>query len=73
MAIDTAARRRNVSRMMLRPLMIGLSPSSGMDTADRVNAASLYIGITYSEDEIPEEVALETKNSIRRKSGLGPK
>jgi hypothetical protein len=44
-----------------------------MDTADRVNAASLYIGITYSDEELPEEVALATKNSIRRKYGLGPK
>jgi len=47
MAIDTAAKRRNVSRMMLS-CIIGLSPSSGLDTDDRVNAARAYIGLVYS-------------------------
>lgn len=47
MAIDTAAKRRNVSRMMLSCIM-GLAPSSGLDTDDRVNAARAYIGLDYT-------------------------
>lgn len=47
MAIDTAAKRRNVSRMMLSCIM-GLSPSNGLDTDDRVNAARAYIGFDYT-------------------------
>lgn len=47
MAIDTAAKRRNVSRMMLTCIM-GLSPSNGLDTDDRVNAARAYIGFDYT-------------------------
>jgi hypothetical protein len=46
MAIDSADKRRNVSRMMLHAVM-GLSPSAGVDTADRVNAARAYVGFSY--------------------------
>ena len=47
MAIDTAAKRRNVSRMM-QNLFMGLAPSAGLDTDDRVNAARAYIGFVYT-------------------------
>jgi len=53
MAIDTAAKRRNVSRMMLLSCIIGLSPSNGVDTDDRVNAARAYIGLDY--ESLPAE------------------
>jgi hypothetical protein len=46
MAIDTAEKRRNVNRMM-NSLFMGLSPSAGLDTDDRVNAARAYIGFVY--------------------------
>lgn len=74
MAIDTAARRRNVSRMMQCSCVMGLSPSSGLDTADRVNASRQYIGITYSEDLPPEpEPDTSGGNGPRRKTGIGPR
>ncbi|MEO7778502.1 MAG: hypothetical protein ABIY63_13300 [Fibrobacteria bacterium] len=47
MAIDTAAKRRNVNRILHVTCVMGLSPSSGLDTADRVNAGRAYIGISY--------------------------
>lgn len=74
MAIDTAARRRNVSRMMQYSCVMGLSPSSGLDTADRVNASRQYIGITYS-GELPPEPEPETGEGMgpRRKMGIGPR
>ena len=72
MAIDTAAKRRNVSRMMQVSCVMGLSPSSGLDTADRVNASRQYIGITYSGD-LPPDPEPETSSGMnsRRKTGIG--
>ena len=74
MAIDTAARRRNVSRMMHVSCAIGLSPSSGLDTADRVNASRQYIGITYSGELPPEpEPTTSSGKGPRGKMGIGPR
>lgn len=74
MAIDTEAKRRNVSRMMQCSCIMGLSPSSGMDTDDRVNASRHYIGITYSGDLPPEpEPDTNRRDNKRRRMGVGPK
>jgi hypothetical protein len=73
MAIDTAAKRRNVSRMMQVSAMIGLSPSSGLDTADRVNAARAYIGIDYQDEAPPEPEPESNGSGSRRKMGIGPR
>jgi hypothetical protein len=54
MAIDSADKRRNVSRMMLHAVM-GLSPSAGVDTADRVNAARAYVGFSYTGAPVVRE------------------
>lgn len=75
MAIDTAAKRRNVSRMMQCSCVMGLSPSSGIDTDDRVNASRQYIGFAYS-GELPPEPEPEAeggRNGPRRKMGIGPR
>ncbi len=72
MAIDTAAKRRNVSRKMRASSMMGLSPSAGLDLADRVNAGRGYIGLTYSGELPPEpEPVTGGKSGPRRKTGIG--
>ncbi len=47
MAIDTADKRRNVSRMLTFPLLMSLTPSTGLSDDDRENATSVYIGFSY--------------------------
>lgn len=74
MAIDTAARRRNVSRMMQCSCVMGLTPSSGLDTADRVNASRQYIAFTYSGDLPPDpEPTTGGGKGPRGKMGIGPR
>jgi hypothetical protein len=74
MAIDTAARRRNVNRMTRTSGMMGLAPSAGLNTADRVNAGRAYIGLTYQGEAPPEpepDPAGGGRVGPRRKSGIG--
>ncbi len=76
MAIDTAARRRNVNRMTRTCGMMGLSPSLGLNTADRVNAGRAYIGLSYQEEAPPEPEpepeGTGGRQGPRRKAGIGP-
>lgn len=53
MAIDTAAKRRNVLNIATSFLFLGLAPSSGVDAADRENLSEVYIGFTYSPPAAP--------------------
>lgn len=52
MAIDTANKRRNVMNIATPFLYLGLLPTLGVDTNDRVNLSEVYIGFEYSEPEI---------------------
>jgi hypothetical protein len=61
MAIDSAAKRRNVGRLLSPVLFIGLTPSGTIYTAQRVNTGRAYIGLTYSAIvATPENIALST-------------
>lgn len=75
MAIDTAAKRRNVNRMARISCMMGQAPSAGLNLADRVNAGRGYIGITYQGDAPPEPEPDPESGSggmgPRRKAGIG--
>ena len=72
--IDSAAKRRNVGRLLTSSVM-GLSPSSGMSDDDRVNAGRAYIGLDYQEEAPPEPEPEATGGRVgpRRKTGLGPR
>jgi hypothetical protein len=63
-AIDTAAKRRNVNRMMRAGSMMGLAPSLGVDTADRVNAGRAYIGLTYQATPPPSLTRAASKMAL---------
>jgi hypothetical protein len=66
MAIDTANKRRNVSRMMLS-CVIGLAPSAGFGLDDRVNAARGYIGtiaVVPPVEDISQPYAIIGSNEI---------
>ena len=69
MAIDTAAKRRNVSRMM-NSLFMGLAPSAGLDTDDRVNAARAYIGFVYTAPVVGIDTAAKRRNVSRMMNSL---
>lgn len=72
MAIDTAARRRNVGRMLSVTPVMGLAPSSGLSTDDRVNAGRAYIGLSYTGEQPPEpEPDARRRSGPRRKAGVG--
>ena len=66
MAIDTAAKRRNVGRMLTPCLFLGLAPIGTVDTAQRVNAGLGYIGIEYGDavDATPENIDLDTPITV---------
>lgn len=49
MAIDTAAKRRNVGRLLSPTLFIGLGPNGSVDTNQRVNAGLGYVGLEYGD------------------------
>lgn len=72
MAIDTAAKRRNVARKVQASSLMGLTPSAGLDTADRINAGRGYIGLTYagSLPPEPEPEAGGGNSNSRRKTGI---
>ncbi len=77
MAIDTAAKRRNANRMMRVSCLMGLAPSSGLDTADRINVGRAYIGFTYGADPgpgpgpDPQPQSGSGQMGPRRKTGIG--
>ena len=64
MAIDTQNRRRNVMNIAVPFLYLGLLPTLGVDTEDRVNLSEAYIGFTYSE-------AIPVTGKIRFIHGFG--
>jgi hypothetical protein len=48
MAIDSAAKRRNVGRLLSPSLFLGLAASGVVGTQQRVNLGRGYIGFSYS-------------------------
>lgn len=65
MAIDTAAKRRNVTRITLMPLLISIASGSGVNNDDRENASRSYIGFDY------EDAPVITGSKSRFRIGVG--
>lgn len=60
MAIDTAAKRRNVGRLLTPVLALAITPSGTVDDSQRFNVGWAYIGLDYGEivEATPENLNL---------------
>lgn len=61
MAIDTAAKRRNVGRLLTPVLALAITPSGTIDDDQRYNIGWVYIGLDYGVivEATPENVDLD--------------
>lgn len=69
MAIDTLAKRRNVTRMLTFPLLMSLASASGVSNDDRENASNAYIGFDYAA--APAPVVAAPRSRVRQGMGIG--